>query len=498
MHHTSLPRVQRDLKTLQVKWKRERVAAFPSNDINLLVLVPARETVDRLAHLYFDTFESVYRIVHIPTFWKEYHSFWEAPKKARPAFIVMLLLVMAAVSCISGNDRPSYIGDSATAREQAIVWIHACDTWVPNQSRKNSYLAIWQIQCLSLLAKQANTIKKKRAWTSAGNVVRNAMAAGFHRDPSLLGTKISVFDQEMRRRLWATMVELELQASIDRGMPSALVGIPCDCAPATNINDEDFGEDSETLPDQKPWTQYTETSFLHMSRSSLSLRVSLNSLVNELNNHPQYEDILTYEEKINLKLREIPSENDTGVLQKRSKFPDLVRTLLDIQLRQFLILLHSPFARQPGSDSRHALSRMICLDAASSILDQHSKLLASSNLTLCVFRNDVFRGALVMCHNMNVSSTIQSEFLRTISSRGRTNVGQMILLFMIQVKASFDRLGTPSECSRTKSHALEQAIPTIGMFPRHMDLLTQNYHQRTPGWSRGKQSTESQDNITKC
>jgi hypothetical protein len=281
--------------------------------------------------------------------------------------------------------------------------------WLQRQSQKHVYLAIWQIRCLLLLAKMANTVKKKRTWTSAGNLMRQAMSAGFHRDPSLLGTKVSVFDQEMRRRLWATMVELELQASIDRGMPSASAGFSSDVAPVLNVNDEDFEEGSQRAPIQKPWEEYTATSFLHMSRSSLSLRVSLNSLLNELSSHAQYEDVLMYDEKIMQKLQDIPASPDSEAIQEGPRLPDLPRTLLDVQLRQFLILLHSPFARQAQSNSRFSLSKMVCFNAAGSILEQYSKLVTSGNHTLLLFRNDVFRAALSTCHNILVSTSIQSK-----------------------------------------------------------------------------------------
>lgn len=414
MHHASLSRVQRDLKAMQVNWKNEKADAMPLKDLNLIDLFPGRETVDCLVHLYINTFETVYRILHVPTFWREYQSFWEDTQAARPSFVVTILLLMAAVNCVPSRDQSTYIGDSATAREAAILWIEACDLWLQRQSQKYVYLPIWQIRCLLLLAKMSNTVKKKRTWTSAGNLMRQAISAGFHRDPSLLGTKVSVYDQEMRRRLWATMVELELQASIDRGMPSALAGFPSDVAPVLNVNDEGLEEGSQKAPNQKPWDEYTATSFLHMSRNSLSLRISLNSLLNELSSHAQYEEVLMYDEKIMQKLQDIPARTDPRAGQEGLYFPELLRTLLDVQLRQFLILLHGPFARQAQPNSRYSLSKMVCFNAASSIVDQHSRLVASGNHTLLLFRNDVFRASLSICHNIHVSTSIQSKCFQVL------------------------------------------------------------------------------------
>lgn len=411
MHNASLPRVQRDLKTMQVSWKAEKADGMALKDLNLLDLLPGRETVDHLVRLYFETFEAAYRILHAPTFWREYEGFWEDPQAGKSSFIVTILLVVAAVNCVSSREQTTYVGDSSSAREAAILWIEACDFWLQRQSQKHVYLAIWQIRCLLLLAKMSNTVKKKRTWTSAGNLMRQAMSAGFHRDPGLLGTKVSVFDQEMRRRLWATMVELELQASIDRGMPSASAGFPSDVAPVLNVNDEDFEEGSQKVPSQKPSHHYTTTSFLHISRSSLPLRISLNSLLNELSSQAQYEEVLMYDEKIMQKLQEVPAETNFRTGQEAHGFPELVRALLDIQLRQFLILLHGPFARQVQSNSRYSLSKMVCFNAASSIVDQHSKLVAGGNHAMLHLKNDVFRAALSICHNIHVSVSIQSERL---------------------------------------------------------------------------------------
>ena len=78
------------------------------------------------------------------------------------------------------------------------------------------------------------------------------MTAGFHREPSMLDGEISPFDREMRRRLWATMTELEVQASIDRGMASVSAGIFTDAKPALNIADKDLPDNPEILAMIKP------------------------------------------------------------------------------------------------------------------------------------------------------------------------------------------------------------------------------------------------------
>lgn len=401
-HHTSLPRVQRDLKSSQMKWKAEKNKLAPGlTDENLLQLVPSRDIVDYHVRLYFDTSETMYRILHQPNFWKEYQLFWENQRAASPAFVVILLLIMATVSCISTREAPTFVGDSAMARERAVLWIEVSDRWQRHHSQKNIYLAIWQIRCLLLLAKQINIVKKKKTWTMAGTLVREAMSAGFHRDPTLLGEKVSVFDQEMRRRLWATMTELELQVSIDRGMPSATTGVPSDSASILNIDDDQLGVERLSPPIARPSSEYTACSFLHTSRTSFALRVMLNSLVNDLSSLSRYEEVLNYEEQVTKEIQKLPPKKDSGE-------SNLTQVLLDVQLRQFLILLHAPFARQADTNSRYSLSRMICLNAAASIIEQYMQLQGSEKFLLLCLRHDYFRAALNICHTMYISINIRS------------------------------------------------------------------------------------------
>jgi hypothetical protein len=416
MHHTSLPRVQRDLKALQGRWKAEKTKVLPLTSLELRNLLPDRETVDYLVRLYFDTFETMYRILHHPSFWKEYQMFWEGHQATKPAFVILMLLMMAAVSCLSLKEQPTYIGDSAIARERAVLWIEVSEWWLGRHSQKHIYLAIWQIRCLLILAKQVNLVKKKRTWTATGTLVREAMSAGFHRDPNLLGEKVSVFDQEMRRRLWSSMIELELQASVDRGMPSASAGVPSDSATILNVNDEDLNCEGDSLPTSKPWDEYTAGSFLHISRASFSLRVSLNSLVNDPSTSLRYDEVLNYEEMVTKEIQRLPPRAEMGETKDIHKMPAMARTLLDLQLRQFLILLHAPFARQANANSRYSLSRMVCLNAAASILEQHSQLTSSGHCLLLLLRHDYFRGALIICHDMYISISIQGMCITSILS----------------------------------------------------------------------------------
>ncbi|KAJ5947192.1 hypothetical protein N7466_000207 [Penicillium verhagenii] len=407
----SLYRVQHDLKSRHKKWKVEKVNTLSTPQLDFTYLLPDQRTINELVHRYFDNYESIYRIIHGPSFWEEYAKFSTDHLSTSSAFVVLVLLIMATASCISPNEQTRYIGDSSLGRERAVMWIEASESWLRSHSQKNVYLAVWQIRCLLLLAKLANTVKKKRHWTEAGNLVREAMAAGMHRDPGLLGDKISAFDREMRRRLWATMTELELQASIDRGMTSTSAGAFADTKGVLNLEDKDLLDEPDALDTQRPATEYTASSFLYFSNMSFSLRVSLNSVVNDMNSPLRYEEVMHYEDLITKELQKLPPWSCVRSHENENGLSLAARTLLDVQLRQFLIMLHAPFARQAEASSRHSFSRMVCFDAASSIIDQYTRLIESHSLVLLLQRHDYFRAALVMCQNSYISMNLQSELI---------------------------------------------------------------------------------------
>lgn len=375
------------------KFKRER----------LLELIPPRHEAETLLQIYLDTFETTYRILHIPRFRKHYEEFWLAPDEAQDSFLVILVLVLAVVYCVPPLDQVKFVGFSSARRNRAIECIDICSLWLNQHSQKHTTIAYFQAHCLLHLAKRMNIVKVKRIWTSAGHLLRIAMSAGLHREPSLLGGKISVYDQEMRRRLWVTIAEFELQDSLDRGMIPALREGSWDCSPPSNINDEDFDLDSQSLPASKPVTDFTDAAFLHASAQTLSFRAELIALINRVGAPLSYEQVLVEDQKLSQLTDEIPhwlaerSVAGNRQILDRALIP---RSLLSLQLEQFLIFLHRPFAQGGHNTSRYRYSKSSCISSAISILNRYTKSDIVQDFSLVVMRTDLFRAAFNLCFDL--------------------------------------------------------------------------------------------------
>lgn len=389
--NSTMQRLQNENRAFDNRSKERRAKTPESIAPDLMSLVPDRARVERLVQSYFENIESTYRILHKGIFWKEYDAFWRTPQDATPGFLPILLLIMALARCMLPEETMSFNSNGSSARNEAISWIRASDSWLEQQSQKHRFMEIYQVMCLRVLAARANAFKSKRAYQNAEGLLAYFRCAGFHRDPNLLEEKrCSPFQKEMRRRLWATVTEIELQASIERGFPSTLSAVPSDCKPPLNIDDEDLLVDLSQFPTSNASAQYTATSFLRLSCSSLPLRVALCSLVNDPNVRVKYDDVLNYEQQIREALSAIPTWTEAGGQQ--------ASTLLELQLSQFLIILHSPFARQNGF-SHQRYSRMVSFEASKRILDLHFQCITSGRFAFAFLRQDVFRAATSICHN---------------------------------------------------------------------------------------------------
>jgi hypothetical protein len=380
---------------------KEKGVMATGTDAEIRSLVPSRSTVDAAVTLYFQRFEDTYRVLHEPSFWIDYNVFWdpqhELPKSS--SFAAILILLVAVTKCLGIAENTVFIGDSSVEREAAVELIEACDAWLMRQSRKHLTLAFFQLQCLSILAKRINSIKAKQDWVSAGDLVRLAIATGIHRDPSLLKSgRVSEFDKEMRRRLWSTMMELELQSSIDSGLQSSLCGLHFDVPPPSNISDDAFSTVTEQIPAPTPPEHFTKTSYLVWSRCSLTLRVHLTQLLNNPTNNIVYADVLHYDAQITSLLSSLPTWNDPRAA--------VASALLDLQLRQFLVILHRPYAMEASKSPRFVYSFTACVDASSKVLAMHEDLIDRGIFVLNHIRNDVLRTAMVLAQVVYANSVL--------------------------------------------------------------------------------------------
>jgi hypothetical protein len=414
-------RIRTDFKTFRDRRKtlmKEKRLRLLGSDEEILDQVPPKSVVDAAVALYWEQVEYIYRILHEPSFWAEYHSFWQPQQQhLRPAgFAALLILIVAVTKCLPAEQNIVFVGDISAQRESAADLIEICDRWLLHHPRKPLALAFFQLQCLSLLAKRANGVKMKQAWVHSGDVMRLALATGMHRNPSFPASrtqKISEFEKEMRRRLWGTIVELEVQSSIDTGLPSSMCGLHCDVQTPSNIPDDLLSAESGDPPSERPPEQFTRTSYLAWSANSLRLRVQLMQFLNNPTMNLQYAEVLAYDTQITSLLSSLPDWDHPQAL--------LPSALLGLQLRQFLLMLHRPYARLAARNARFGYSFTACVNAASSIVSVHDDLRNRGMFLLNHLRFDSLRTAITLAQVVYHNSTFPLQLHSNhVKARGPT------------------------------------------------------------------------------
>jgi hypothetical protein len=242
-------------------------------------------------------------------------------------------------------------------------------------------------------------IKKKRFWSSAGAMLRDGIIVGLHLDPGDVAGPVTPYNQEMRRRLWATIMEFDFQASFDQGVPSLLNGLYHDSNAPLNVDDEAFDEETAELPASKPATDFTYSSFQSLSRQSLPLRLELHSVLAKTRDGLDWEQVSRYTDLITQEIDALPAwdlepKEDVGSTKK----PLLVHTMLHLQLRQFLMPLHQPFLKLRKYSSKFQGAEFIYYSAARDMVLMHDRLFQTGVRALSFLREDIMYAAVNLCN----------------------------------------------------------------------------------------------------
>ncbi|KAL4893643.1 hypothetical protein BDV59DRAFT_193103 [Aspergillus ambiguus] len=398
-------------------WSREKQdhqAAYREKAFRLPDMIPHRRVADELLNLYLSTFETTYRILHVPTFLKQYEAYWASPESADMIFIAKLLAVMAASSCFFGPS--TRLNEKETLRSAATGWILAIQSWISSTFVSSAIeFDLIQIQCILMIARQVDAADSDLVWISSGSVIRSAMTLGLHRSPSRFA-KVTKFWAELRRRLWATILELDLQSSLDGGMPSCIDLDEFDCEPPSGYDDADLTEDMTEYPIPTNPRQTTRSTLQALLSRSLPLRVRIAKQVNNLKFSLSYDDALLLSEQLVQYLNEgLAIFPDYGGVFNPADNPAFARSFFVFLMRRFMLALHRPFSLSVRQSPKFSYSRKVCLESSLEMLSQLEPPVVSlpeaqpcphlGQLGGGMFRDAFFHAAITVCVELSLQST---------------------------------------------------------------------------------------------
>ncbi|RBR20593.1 hypothetical protein FVER53590_03659 [Fusarium verticillioides] len=408
------------------KQQRRQISQDHALENTLRHLTPAKSILDVLVQTYIDRHEITHRILHIPTFITKYNDYWADQSSTTVCFHVQLLLVAAtAASChpeVCVN-----VFSHNTTHDHVIKWVEAAEAWVSSQS--NQPPRSWDvlvIHCLLLLAKRANFINEGSFWTSTGTLVRWAMAAGYHREV-IPAAKVSPFSREMRRRLWVTIVELDLQASIERGMPPNVRLGDFNIKPPLNVDDENLEESMQDSLVGMPIATLINASFQALLYRSLPVRLKICAFINGCCEEVDFDKVLELEDELRQALQDIPAWDSPQADPRQHRTATYIKHMLGIVLHQYIVLLHFHFLVRTTSPSKSLICRRARLDASTKILDYYQRLIKEEMLPEQACRTGLTLAALSICHEIYLNLESRGRLWPELAAKSDKEAGERVI-----------------------------------------------------------------------
>jgi hypothetical protein len=357
-------------KSLARSIKKARIPSVYPIDIG--TAIPPRQTAKRLLDAYFRTFETVYRILHVPAFWDQYERYWENPAAASQAFIVQMQLCMAIGACFQD--------DVVALRPSATQWIYEAQFWLAPPEKSRMSFAALQIRCLLHLASKVCGVGGDLAWVSSGSLMRCAMYMGLHRDPDHLPT-MPRLRAELRRRLWATILEIVLQSSLDSGGPPLISTSDYDTKHPGNFDDEQLSDTDGTATSvPRPSKSFTQTSVQLSLLRSFKARLAVAQYVNGFHTTATYEET----SRLNSELHNASASlqyckfkyDPAGILPKRISL--FQHRLAEHMVYRFFLSLNSPWLDDAKDNPEYYFARKLCVDTSRKLFEGFAETIPPS------------------------------------------------------------------------------------------------------------------------
>jgi hypothetical protein len=330
---------------------------------------------DKLVDAYLQTLETVFRILDVEQFKPMYTRYWESPESVPPAFQLSLLLIFANGVAVSS--------DHGVSRQTVMHWIYLVSEQL-NNPRAKIRLDLWSLRshCLLMLARQANGVDNKTSALSAASLVVTAMHMGLHVDPSHFAeSQVPREEREIRRRLWAAVLELELQAAMDSGGRPLVREDDFDCAPPSNVDDRESrasaldvvlpteGAQTSTpiRPTVLPAEQHTQSSLQILLARSLPVRLKIVRFVNDYRPGLRYQEALAMSKELVEEMRRSNALIETWRKSGAPVTPFQVE-VFNVLMYRFLMALHYSFALKAKDEPLFYYSRKVCLDSSLALL----------------------------------------------------------------------------------------------------------------------------------
>lgn len=387
------------------------------NDISeLRAELPNRALMDRLIERYFASYDPGMNIIHGQTFQKKYQAYWANPKESTPVFLstVFALMTIALQSYQRVPGEASELQGNPV--ELANKYRRLTAQGIVLADPRDSHIGLIELLLLHLQAELSRSRDTENGIQILGSIIsRHAMKMGYHRDPSNY-PNMSVFDGEMRRRVWAAVRVIDYIYSFQCGLTAVIRTECANTRDPANLYEDELSEDMISLPPPRDPREATPMSYMLAKMRLGYLFGKIHDRVTNLGKPPSYEDVMDLDAELRGARRALPPHLQwKAIHESMQDSPAMVKQRLGLEMLYLksLCILHRRFIMKNRSVSRYLPSRRSCLDAALDTLAHHSTLHRETRPggllhlvkweLLPVSSNDITMAAMVICMDLYYS-----------------------------------------------------------------------------------------------
>jgi len=212
-----------------------------------------------------------------------------------------------------------------------------------------------------------------KVWLAFAGIIRLSLRMGLHRDPDHV-PNMSVYEGEMRRRLWNVMWQLDVLLSFHIGLPSMIRQIHSDTRPPHNILDSDFSKATRVLPPERPPNDLTPASY-SIAKGRLAVVFAQAADASHAVTPPSHAEIAALNARIEDAHQKIPLPLQARPLEQciaDSADLIMIRCNLELLYQKTRCILHRRYLGESWRDNRFVESRRLCVEAAMEILRLHA------------------------------------------------------------------------------------------------------------------------------
>ncbi|KIV89602.1 hypothetical protein PV10_06988 [Exophiala mesophila] len=204
---------------------------------------PTRSGLRRLWSIYLENVDPIIRVIHRPTVKRVIdQAVFDGGVTGKGWNALVLAISFAAVASLAPEDKTGVIGNDTEA-------LYVSYKAATEQALKDAnFIETHDLQVLQAFVILLSCVRRhntRSVLTLTGLALSIARAMGLHRDGSHFN--FSLFEIEMRRRIWWQICMLDYRASEDHGCDASILPVSFDTELPLNINDADIHPDSSEI-----------------------------------------------------------------------------------------------------------------------------------------------------------------------------------------------------------------------------------------------------------